>query len=213
VDFLCLLKAAQAARIEAHRPFYARHGLLLSIDAMQPEKGNDVLYVVRELQSGLTLQSVKVSNQRAETIRTRLLAPVHALGFSVRGMVSDAEDAIRCACQAQWPGCPHHACHFHALRDAGKPIYETDQSLMVQIKRELRTKLSPVRRTIQALDEQDPSRSVLLDYAEALRSTLRVSGVAPFVLGGARVLDDLRVVAASLRRCEKKPSIHCYASC
>lgn len=213
VDFLCLLQAAQAARIEAHRPFYARHGLLLSIDAMQPEKGNDVLYVVREIQLGLTLQAVKVSNQRAETIRTRVLAPIQAWGFTVRGIVSDAEDAIRCACQVQWPGCPHHACHFHALRDAGKPIYETDQSLMVKIKRELRTKLSPVRRTIQALDEQDPYRGILLDYAEALRSTLRVSGVAPFVLGGLRVLDDLRAIAASLRRCEKKPPIRCYTSC
>ncbi len=209
VDFLCLVKAAQAARIEAHRPFYTRHGLFLSLDAMQPEKGNDVLYVVRELQLGLTLQAVSVSNQRAETIRLRVLAPIDAWGFAMRGVVSDAEDAIRCACQAQWPGRPHQACHFHALRDAGKPIYEVDQHLMVKIKHELRTKLYPVRRAIQALDEQDPYRRVLLDYAEALRSTLRVGGVAPFVLGGLRVLDDLRTITASLRRCEKKPPIPC----
>ena len=49
IDFLRLLKAAQPARIEAHRSFYARHGLLLSIDAMQPEKGNDVLYTLDSL--------------------------------------------------------------------------------------------------------------------------------------------------------------------
>jgi hypothetical protein len=213
VDFLCLLKAAQAARIEAQRTFYTRHGLFLSIDAMQPEKGNDVLYVVRELQLGLTLQAVKVSNQRAETIRTRVLAPIDVWGFTMRGVVSDAEDAIRCACQAQWPGRPHHACHFHALREAGKPLYEADQSLMVKIKHELRTQVHPVRRAIQALDEQDLCRSVLWEYAEALRGTLRVGGVAPFVLGGLRVLDNLRVVAASLRRCEKKPPIRSYASC
>lgn len=39
VDFLCLLKAAHPARIAAQQKFYARHGLVLSIDAMQPEKG------------------------------------------------------------------------------------------------------------------------------------------------------------------------------
>ncbi len=203
VDFLCLLKAAQPARIEAHRSFYARRGLLLSIDAMQPEKGNGVLYMVRELRKDLTLQAVKVSSQRAETIRVRVLEPVRALGFPVCGIVSDAEDAIHRACQTVWPGRPHHACHFHALRDAGKPLYEADQSQMVKIKHDLRSKLGPVRRAIQALDEANPARTILLDYAEALRSCLRVSRVAPFQLGGLRVLDDLRAIIASLRRCEK----------
>jgi hypothetical protein len=163
VDFLCLLKAAQPARIEAHRSFYARRGLLLSLDAMQPEKGNEVLYMVRELRTGLTLQAVKVSSQGADTIRVRVLKPVQALGFPVRGIVSDAEDAIHRACQEVWPGRPHHACHFHALRDAGKPMYEADQSHRVKIKHDLRLKLSPVRRAIQALDETDPARAVLLD--------------------------------------------------
>lgn len=100
VDFLCLLKAAQPAWIEAHRSFYARRGLLLSLDAMQPEKGDDVLYMVRELHTGLTLQTVKVSSPGADTIQRRVLKPVQALGFPVRGIVSDAEDAIHRACQA-----------------------------------------------------------------------------------------------------------------
>jgi len=213
VDFLCLLKAAQPARIENHRSFYARRGLLLSLDAMQPEKGNDVLYMVRELRTGLTLQAVKVSSQGAETIRVRVLKPVQALGFPVRGIVSDAEDAIHRACQKVWPGRPHHACHFHALRDAGKPIYEADQSQMVKIKHDLRLKLSPVRRAIQALDETDPTRAVLLDYAEALRSCLRISGIAPFQLGGVRIMEDLRAVTASLRRCEKNNRISYCVIC
>jgi hypothetical protein len=213
IDFLCLLKAAQPARINAQRSFYARHGLLLSIDATQPEKGNAVLYMVRELQLDLTLQAVTVSNQRAETIRTAVLEPVNALGFRIRGIVSNAEDALHRACQNLWPGRPHHTCRFHALRDAGKPLYEADQSRMVKIKHDLRSKLSPVRRAIQTLDDTDPARTVLVDYAEGFRSCLRVSGVAPFQLGGLRVLDDLRVVAASLRRCQKNTLILCWLAC
>jgi len=213
VDFLCLLKAAQPARIEAHRSFYTRHGLLLSMDAMQPEKGNDVLYVVRELQLDLTLHAVKVSNQRADTLRVQVLEPVNALGCRIRGMVSDAEDALHRACQALWPGRPHQACHAHALRDAGKPLYEADQAVMVKLKRDLRLKLRPLRRAIEAVDAADPHRAVLADYAEALRSCLRVSGVAPFQLGGLQVLDDLRAVAASLRRCQKNTTILCCETC
>jgi hypothetical protein len=213
VDFLCLLRAAQPVRIAAHQKFYARHGLLLSIDAMQPEKGNDVLYVVRELQLDLTLQAVKVSNQRAETIRVQVLKPVNTLGFHIRGIVSDAEDALHRACQDVWPGRPHHACHFHALRDAGKPLYEADQAMLVKLKHNLRLKLRPLRRALDDLDDTDPHRAILRDYAEAMRSCLRVSGVAPFQLGGLRVLDDLRAVAASLRRCQKNTLILCWQVC
>ena len=41
---------------------------------------------------------MKVSNQRADTNRARALKPVATLGFHIRGMVSDAEDAL---CDAQ----------------------------------------------------------------------------------------------------------------
>jgi hypothetical protein len=210
VDFLCLLKAAQPARIERHRQFYERRGLLLSVDAMQPEKGNDVLYVVRELRTHLTLQAVKVTNQRRLTIRDQVLKPVDRLGFRIRGVVSDAEDALHWAVNALWPGCPHHACHFHVLREAARPLLEADQHWMVEIKQELRAKLRPVRLTLQALPETSPHRSVLLDYAEALRTCLRVSSLAPFQLGGLRLIDDLRAIAASLRRCQKKPTIRAW---
>lgn len=210
IDFLCLLKAAQPARIERHRKLYERRGLLLSVDAMQPEKGNDVLYVVRELRTHLTLQAVKVTNQRRLTIRDQVLKPVARLGFRIRGVVSDSEDALQWAVNALWPGCPHHACHFHVLREAARPLMEADQHWMVGIKRELRAKLRPVRLALQALPETSPRRSILLDYAEALRTCLRVSSLAPFQLGGLRLMDDLRAIAASLRRCQKKLTIRAW---
>jgi hypothetical protein len=213
VDFLCLLKAAQPARIEAHRKLYERRGLLLSVDAMLPEKGNDALYVVRELRTNLTLHAVKVTNQRRTTIRAQVLQPIDRLGFRTRGVVSDAEEAIQWVVRTLWPGCPHHACHFHALREAGRPILEADQHWMIKIKQELRAKLRPVRLAIEAVDEQDPRRGILLDYAEALRSCLRVRSVAPFQLGGLRVRDDLRAIATSLQRCQKKQNILSWANC
>lgn len=213
VDFLCLLKAAQPARLEAQRQLYEQRGLLLSVDAMQPEKGNDALYVVRELRTHLTLHAVKVTNQRRTTIRDQVLKPVARFGCPTRGVVSDAEEAIQWGVQELWPGCPHQACHFHTLRDAGRPLVEADQHWMVTIKQELRAKLRPVRLAIQAVGEQEPRRGILLDYAEALRSCLRVSSVAPFQLGGLRVMEDLRAIAMSLRRCQKKQSILSWVNC
>jgi hypothetical protein len=213
VDFLCLLAAAQPARIERYRALYARRGLWLSIDARPPETGHEVVSVVRELRQGLTLRAAQLSHHRAETLRTPVLEPLTALGFEPRAVVSDAEDAIPGACQDPWPGCPPQLCHFPVLREAAKPITEANQALMLTLKREVRTKLRPVRRAIQALAVEETVRPILLDYAEALRSRLRVSSGVPFNLGGLRVFANLQARAASLRRCQKTVTTPSWASC
>ena len=213
VDFLCLRAAAQPARIERYRALYAQRGLLLSSAAMQPETGNEVLSVVRALRQGLTLRAAKLSHQRAETSRTHVLEPVTALGCEPRAVVSEAEDALPRACQDTWPGCPPQLCHFPVLREAAKPITDANQALRLTLKRDGRTKVRPVRRPIQALAVEETVRPICLDYAEALRSSLRVSSVVPFKLGGLRGFADLQAIAASLRRCQKKVTTPSWASC
>jgi hypothetical protein len=213
VDFLCLRAAAQPARVERYRALYARRGLWLSLEAMQPERGNDGLYVVRELRQGLTLRAAKLSHQRAETIRTQVLEPLTALGFVPRAVISDAAEAIHRACQDMWPDCPQQVCPCHVWREAAKPITAANQARLLPLTREVRTKLRRVRRAIQALADQEAVRPLLLDYAEALRSSLRLSSVAPFQLGGLRVFADLRAVTASLRRWQKKVPTPSGASC
>jgi hypothetical protein len=47
-DFLALLRAAQPAKIEALRTYFQRHGLVISLDGMEPEQGNEMLCIVRE---------------------------------------------------------------------------------------------------------------------------------------------------------------------
>jgi len=47
-DFLALLRAAQPAKIETHRAYFQRHGMVISIDGMEPEQGDEMLFVIRE---------------------------------------------------------------------------------------------------------------------------------------------------------------------
>ena len=49
-NFLALLRAARPAKVsQLHQQWQNLGGLVLSIDGMQPEKGNPALYVVREV--------------------------------------------------------------------------------------------------------------------------------------------------------------------
>ncbi|MBI4672816.1 MAG: hypothetical protein HY741_14250 [Chloroflexi bacterium] len=83
-DFLALLRAAQPAKIEARRAYFQRHGLVLMLDGMEPEQGNQMLFIVREANLDLTLVAETLYSSRADLISRQLLEPVKALGFRIR---------------------------------------------------------------------------------------------------------------------------------
>lgn len=205
-DFLALLRAAQPAKMRAQ--LEKLKYLLIGLDGMQPEKGNDCLYIVRELQLDLTLLAENLDESSGDTIRTRLLWPLKDLaeemGLSWRGVVSDAQDSIRAAVAKELPGVPHQACQSHCLRKTGELTFNADRSMKKQLKATFRQRIKRVEQRIRRLPKTDPYRSVLADYADAIHSTLLEGGVAPFELGGLRVFDDLTAVADSLAHCQKK---------
>lgn len=205
-DFLALLRAAQPAKVRAQLKALER--LVVGLDGMQPKKGDTCLYIVRELQLDLTLLAENLDDSSDPTIRTRLLQPLKALademGLSWHGVVSDAQGSIRTAVEKELPGIPHQACQSHCLRKAGELTFQADRTMKKCLKASFRQRLRRVEQRIECLAETDPYRPVLVDYADAMRSTLLEGGIAPFELGGIRVFDDLTALAASLARCQEK---------
>lgn len=208
-DFLALLCAAQPLKLERHRPEFEQDGIIVSLDAMQPEKGNDQLFVAREFKYQLTLLAKNLASSRASEIQTHVLEPIRTLGFTVRAVVSDADDNIRRAVAGVWPDLPHQACQLHCLREAGRPIYEADRTFKTGLKKAVRTHLLRFRRKLQALANDDPFRAVLVDYADVVRIILRTDGLLPFELGGLQVCAELDELAQALCRCQKKSPIRC----
>lgn len=206
-DFLALLRAAQPDKVRAHLKALKR--LVIGLDGMQPEKGNSSLYIVRELQLGLTLLAENLDNGQDTTIRDRLLEPLKALaeelGLAWHGVVSDAQESIRTAVVKSLPGVPHQCCQSHCLREAGDLTFQADRSMKKRLKATLlRGRIKRAQKQIERLPDDDPYRPVLTDYADATQVTLLEAGVAPFELGGVRVFDDLTDLAASLARCQEK---------
>jgi hypothetical protein len=203
-DFLALLRAAQPAKIETQRAYFQRHGMVLSIDGMEPEQGNEMLFVVREANLEMTLVAETLYSSRADLISRRLLEPVKALGFRIRAVVSDADKNIRRAVSASLPGRPHQACQVHCLCEAGQPIFEADRAMKTDLRREIRAKWRPLGRRLSQPESDDLQVAVLSDYGEALRDALRMDGVSPFKLAGLNLYDELARMETSLRRCQEK---------
>lgn len=213
-DFLALLRAGHPAHIRERLQGHER--LIISLDGMKPEKGNSCLYVVREVQLGLTLMAENLEDSSNGTLSMRLFEPLKALadelGLTWHGVVSDAQESIRLAVAESLPGVPHQGCQFHCLTAAGNLTFEADRHLKKRLKASFRQQLTRTERRIERLAADDPFRAVLIDYADAMRTTLLAGGVAPFGLGGVWVFDALSDLAASLAQCQKKGPMSSYVA-
>src|SRR5271165_162617 len=115
--------------------------LLLAIDGLQPEKGHETLYVVRELRRKRVWFAESLLSSAAADIQ-RLLEQARdwaaRLGKPVRGWVTDKQDAFVSGIAAVFPDVPHRFCHNHFLRGLAKPMLEQDSHAKVQMRSKVR---------------------------------------------------------------------------
>jgi hypothetical protein len=115
--------------------------IILSIDGLQPEKGHETLYVVRELTQKRVWFAEPLISATADEVR-RLLAKAKAwaamLGKPVALWLSDRQDAFVTGIAAEFPAVPHRYCANHFLRDVAKPVLEADSHAKVQMRKKVR---------------------------------------------------------------------------
>lgn len=183
-------------------------GIIVSVDGIQPEKGNETVYLVRDALTGRLLVAEHVLSSETAVMKA-LLAPVVALKVPVLGTITDAQESELLAVEQLWPRVPHQVCQFHALRDASKQAYEQDRKVKTAMRKHLRPKVKTVRKQLQGLiRDAKPAEaeqlSVLDGYAAAMLSALNRDGTAPFDFAAVQTAQDLDAVEASLQRLAKK---------
>src|SRR6516162_10166174 len=196
----------------------------LAIDGLQPEKGHETLYVVRELErKRVWFAEALLSSATAEV--QQLLAQARrwaeGLGKPVRLWMSDKQDAFVRGIAAEFPGVPHRYCANHFLRDVAKPVLEADSHAKVRMRRTVRglraieqevlseqrtpeppSLLAPPREATSsdAVEVDDESQDVVLDYCAAVRGILNDDQGGPLHPPGLRMAEALADVHASLQR-------------
>jgi len=115
--------------------------LILTIDGLQPEKGHETLYVVRELRGQRVWFAEALLSSGAEEVR-RLVAKAKQwaarLGKPVALWMSDKQDAFLKAVAAEFPGVPHRYCQNHFLRDVAADVLEADSHAKVRMRSQVR---------------------------------------------------------------------------
>jgi hypothetical protein len=154
--------------------------LVLTIDGLQPEKGHETLYVVRELRGKRVWFAEALLSSSADEVR-RLLAKAKdwagQLGKPVELWMSDKQDAFVKGIAAEFPSVPHRYCQNHFLRDLAKPVLEADSHAKVKMRKKVR-------------GLRDIEKQILQDRQKAQAESLAASAAAAVhaaVGGTARV--------------------------
>lgn len=172
------------------------NGLLFSMEGVQPEKGNETLYVVREGFSGRIL-AAKNLKSGSKTELMVLLKPVKDLGFPFIGLVSDGQQSIRLAMGETWPETPYQYCQYHYLKDIAKTVVDLDRKLKTGLKKSLRG-LREIEKQVE--DDDSIESEVTRDYLAATRSLLLEDGNPPLDLSGIQIYEKAEAVKASLEK-------------
>jgi hypothetical protein len=174
----------------------AQGRLILAIDGVQPEVGQEVLWVVREVRLA---RSLLLSRQA--DLAALLREAVRGLSAPVVGVVSDGAHSIRNAVAEVFPGVPHPLCHFHDFKPAAGPAWEADR----HAKKELKKRVRGIRPLERAVDGGDAAEAqVVQGYCAAVRGVLADAGHAPLEPGGLRLHARLEAIEASLERAGQK---------
>jgi hypothetical protein len=145
--------------------------LVLTIDGLQPEKGHETLYVVRELRLKrvwFATPLLSSSGPEVKSVFEQADAWAKQLGKPVRLWISDKQKAFVTGIAKVFTGVPHRYCSNHFLRDLAKPVLERDSHAKVQMRRKVRG-LRQVERRI--LDERRKGSPPSVSSGEALPST------------------------------------------
>ena len=138
-----------AQLLDAYRDIAA---LVLTIDGLQPEKGHETLYVVRELMSKrVWFAESLLSSATQEVQRVIALARQWAerLAKPVGVWMSDKQEAFVQAIGTEFPNTPHRYCQNHFLRDLAKPVLELDSQTKVKMRRKVRGLRTIERRVLE----------------------------------------------------------------
>src|SRR5260370_5104248 len=187
-------------------------GIVLAIDGIQPDKGNETIYLLRDGLTGRILHADNVTESTREGLK-QLLAPVIALKVPVIGVISDAQPTELQAVAELWPETPHQICQFHAIREAGRLIYNADHRVKTDMRIRMQGKTHAYRHDLhQRLREAEESKEeheqaihqlqILQEYPTTVDGALTLEIQAPFHSRALTMQEALTQIQATLEKLE-----------
>src|SRR6266571_1389811 len=188
-------------------------GLLLSLDGIQPDKGNETIYLVRDVFTGRIINAENTTESTTHRLK-EVLAPAVALHLPVLGTISDAQPTELRALAELWPDVPHQICQFHAIREAGRLIYNADHRVKTDLRIRMQEKTHELRqklqKELQEVEKQENKNEqeydqlkILEEYTAMVEGAVNLEGMTPFHYAGVEMGEALTSIQTSLDKLKK----------
>ena len=147
-------------------------GIILTVDAMEPLKGEPAVYMARDELTGLKLGAKHLPNKKQSTIEAffrGVKATIdNELGVPVKAIVCDAQKEQLGALEAVFPGVSICLCGYHFYKNVLKAPLAENSTLMKTIRSMLRKMgvLKEYQYRMAEQGEQDGEASLVDDVLE-----------------------------------------------
>src|SRR5262249_23542407 len=194
--FLALVETTLKDDPQVVKQLKEQGGIILAIDGIQPEKGNETLWLLRDARSERVLGARNLLSSGCAEIGP-LIAEIKALGVPILGVISEKQEWLCVDGDRQLAGVLHQLCHYHYLRDVAKPVCEADRKL----KKELKQKVRGIRDLErQVANKRDDEARAVKGYCVAIREVMRDEGKYPLEPAGIMLYDKLNQIRISLEK-------------
>lgn len=134
-QYLALLGAAsEVKRKKLDTIVETQGGLILGVDALQPEGNGSLLYVLYEVLSETVVSAIQLETPNEKALTDWLMG---YQGYPVLASVSDGEERIMAAVRAVWPTAPRQRCQEHFLGNLAEEVLANDTDLRKQMRVDL----------------------------------------------------------------------------
>jgi hypothetical protein len=134
-QYLALLGATSEPILEKLDETIAEHGgLILGVDALQPEGHGNLLYVLYEVLSETVVSAIQLEPATEKDLREWLRT---YQSYPALATLSDGEERVIAALRAIWPNAPHQRCQEHFLGNLAEDVLEHDTQLRKQLRENL----------------------------------------------------------------------------
>src|SRR3954471_14979328 len=185
--YQAMLAARQQDAETLRRHYESAAEIILCIDGLQPEKGHEALYVVRELTRKRVWFAEPLLSATEDEVRrliTKAREWAESLGKPVGLWMSDKQEAFVTAIAAEFHEVPHRYCDNHFLRDLAKPVLEADSHAKVRMRKKVRG-LRTIEQAVLQRQESEAGDERTPEAAGAGVESAAAAGPPPAVIDAA----------------------------
>lgn len=189
-----------------------RGKVVLDIDGIKPEKGNKILYLIRDCRSGVVLLARTLKYNSTDQLEL-LLEEIELMQLDIIGIVSDKQRSIVNAVENIYPDLPHQFCQFHYLKNISKDYKESDLSL----RKKLRKGVRPILRTSKTVKRQFNAGKRTLEELEilgrlydGLKHVLKWTPKYPFKTVGIELYEDIKSFEKTVKAMSKAKHVNVF---